>query len=84
MIEKKKIPEQSVTKRGRDVTRTVRAVAHLERLAEAKGKRVVADLDAPAVEALTGLLDAGYGDSQVAVIRRALVEAASKKIKKPT
>jgi len=77
-----KAPAKKAIKRGRDVTRTERAVAHLERLEEAKGKRVVADLDAPAVEALDGLLGAGYGASQVAVIRRALVEAFSKKTKK--
>lgn len=76
-----KTPAKKVAKRGRDVTRTERAVAHLERLEEAKGKRVVADLDAPAVEALDGLIGAGYGASQVAVIRRALVEAFAKKAK---
>lgn len=77
-----KKPATKTLKRGRDVTRTVRAVAHLERLEEAKGKRVVADLDAPSVAALNGLLGAGYGSSQVAVIRKALIEAFSKKAKK--
>ena len=77
-----KTSAKKAAKRSRDVTRTVRSMAHLERLEEAKGKRVVADLDAPAVEALEVLLGAGYGSSQVSVIRRALVEAASKKFKK--
>lgn len=54
-----KTPAKKAARRGRDVTRTVRAVAHLERLEEVKGKRVVADLDAPAVEALDGLLGSG-------------------------
>lgn len=76
-----KTPSKKAAKRGRDVTRTVRAVAHLERLEEAKGKRVVADLDAPAVEALDALLGTGYGKSQVDVIRKALVEVFAKNSK---
>ncbi len=62
-------------KRGRDVTRTARQEAHLERLEVAQGKRLVVDLDAGARQALENLLQAGYGTSQAAVVRRALVEA---------
>lgn len=76
-----KTPARKTAKRGRDVTSTVRAIAHLERLEDAKGKRVVADLDAPAVEALEGLLGSGYGKSRVDVIRKALGEVFAKKSK---
>lgn len=71
-------------KRGKDLTRTVRQVAHLDRLAESKGKRIVADLDAPAREAMEALLAGGYGANQVAVIRRALVEIAQHQPKNTT
>lgn len=40
-----------------DQTRTAQAVAHLERLQEAKGKRLVVDLDASGREALEKLLE---------------------------
>lgn len=69
-------------KRGKDVTRTVRQVAHLGRLDAAKGKRLVVDLDAAAREALEGLQSTGYGESQVAVVRRALVDTALRQAKK--
>ncbi|TXI24200.1 MAG: hypothetical protein E6Q67_02995 [Roseateles sp.] len=61
-----------------DTTRTARAVAHLERLQEAKGKRLVVDLDAPGREALEALQQAGYGTSQKEVVIKALLHAASK------
>lgn len=50
-----KMPAKKAAKRGRDDTRTVRAATHLGRLAEAKGKRLVVDLDAAAREALEAL-----------------------------
>ena len=61
-----------------DRTRTARAAAHLERLEEAKGKRVVVDLGKVEREALEGLLDAGYAPTQSDVIRKALTQAASR------
>ena len=77
----KKAQEKAPAKRGRDETRTVRAVAHLERLEEAKGKRLVVDLDAPAREALEALLGTPYGKTQADVVRKALVQAAQRQRK---
>lgn len=57
-----------------DVTRTARAEAYLKRLSEAKGKRLVIDLGAPAREALEQLLATGYGASQKEVVNKALLE----------
>ena len=65
-----------------DLTRTARAKAHLERLDEAKGKRLVVDLDAEGRMALEGLLEAGYADSQKGVVIKALVGAAKTSKKK--
>lgn len=65
-----------------DVTRTARAGAYLERLEEAKGKRLVVDLDAAGRRALEALLEAGYGDSQKAVVIKALMAAEAKLRKK--
>lgn len=65
-----------------DVTRTARAGAYLERLTEAKGKRVVVDLAAPAREALDALIACGYETSQKAVISKALLAAAQDSVKK--
>ncbi len=61
-----------------DTTRTARAVAHLERLQDAKGKRLLVDLDAGAREALEALLKAGYGTTQKEVVGKALTAAAAK------
>lgn len=58
-----------------DTTRTARAKLHLERLATANGRRVLVDLDAEATEALEALLSMGYGDTNKAVVSRALVSA---------
>ncbi|KLR58003.1 hypothetical protein [Diaphorobacter sp. J5-51] len=65
-----------------DTTRTERAKAHLERLVEAKGKRLLVDLDADGNAALEALVASGYGATNKAVVIRALI-AASKRIKKP-
>ena len=73
MAAKKKAPQG-------DTTRTERAKAHLERLAEAKGKRLLVDLDAEGHAALNALLADGYGGTNKAVVNRALI-AASKRIK---
>ena len=78
--------KQPAPKRGRpfaespvgDVTRTARAAAHLERLSEAKGHRLVVDLDASANSALESLLEAGYASSKKAVVIKALVAAGAK------
>ena len=64
-----------------DATRTVRAKAHLERLENANGKRLLVDLDAEGHAALKALLAAGYGETNKAVVNRALV-AASRHIRK--
>lgn len=65
-----------------DTTRTARAVAHLERLQEAQGKRLVVDLDATGREALEALLESGYGGTQKEVVVKALTAAAAKLKKK--
>ena len=66
-----------------DVTRTARAKAHLERLDEAKGKRLVIDLDAAGLSALESLLAAGYAPTQKGVVITALL-AASASLQKKT
>lgn len=58
-----------------DVTRTARAGAYLERLEEAKGKRMVVDLDEAGRRALEALLEAGYEASQKGVVIKALMAA---------
>lgn len=78
MPEQKPPPKKKVAKRGLDVTRSTRAAAHLERLVEAKGKRLVVDLDEPARVALEVLLSAGYGSTQREVVAKALKAAAAK------
>jgi hypothetical protein len=60
-----------------DVTRTARAVAHLERLGANNGKRLVVDLDASGTMALEELLSAGYGETQKAVVVKALLAASA-------
>lgn len=65
-----------------DVTRTDRAKAHLARLEESKGKRLVVDLDAEGLGALESLLAAGYAKTQKAVVVRALIAASSRQNKK--
>jgi hypothetical protein len=72
------VPKQLVG----DQTRTARAKAHLERLESAKGKRLVVDLDASGLDALSKLMEAGYGDSQKAVVIRALVASVARLKKK--
>lgn len=64
-----------------DTTRTERAKAHLERLEQASGKRLLVDLDADGHAALNALLADGYGVTNKAVVNRALI-AASKRIKR--
>lgn len=66
------------TKPVGDRTRAARAAAHLVRLGESKGKRVVVDLGADEREALEGLLAVGYATTQSDVIRKALIEAATR------
>lgn len=70
------------TKPVGDRTRTARAAAHLERLEEAKGKRVVVDLGKAEREALEDLLEAGYAETQSDVIRKSLMQAAACQPKK--
>ena len=74
MASKKKAPVGATT-------RTERAKAHLERLENANGKRLLVDLDAEGHAALNALLAAGYGETNKAVVNRALV-AASRRIRK--
>lgn len=64
-----------------DVTRTQRAKAHLKRLEQTHGKRLLVDLDAEGNAALGALLESGYGSTQKAVVNLALIEA-SERIKK--
>ena len=78
----KKAPVKAAPKRGRDETSTARGVAHLDRLAAAKGKRLVVDLDQPALESLEALLAVGYGKTQRQVVCKMLVEVAKRVVKK--
>lgn len=64
-----------------DTTRTERAKAHLERLEQASGKRLLVDLDADGHAALYALLADGYGGTNKAVVNRALI-AASTRVKR--
>lgn len=64
-----------------DATRTERAKAHLERLERADGKRLLVDLDAEGHAALNALIAGGYGQTNKAVVNRALI-AASTRIKR--
>lgn len=62
-----------------DATRasnTARAKAHLERLAESRGKRVVVDLNADERASLERLVATGYAENQSAAIRLAITSAA--------
>ncbi|WP_310635780.1 hypothetical protein [Delftia acidovorans] len=59
-----------------DTTRTERAKAHLERLAQSSGKRLLVDLDADGHAALNALLVDGYGATNKAVVNRALIDAS--------
>lgn len=70
-----KKPAPRKTRRSVDRTSSDRQAAHLVRLVEAKGKRLMVDLDAEARVALEALRADGYADTMVAVVRRALVEA---------
>ena len=58
-----------------DVTRTERAKAHLDRLSEANGKRLLVDLDATGRKALEALLKKGFGKTQKDVVIKSLVAA---------
>ena len=66
------------SKRGQDTSRTKRQGEYLDRLAEAKGKRLVVDLDVTGKTYLETLLTAGYGTNQAEVVRKALRDAAVK------
>lgn len=61
------------TKPAGDTTRTLRSVTYLNRLASAKGQRLVVDLPAPACDALDKLVASGYGNTKKAVVARALL-----------
>jgi len=63
---------------GRDTTQTPRQLAHLERLAQNGGKRVLVDLDAEAAEALESLQADGYAVTRKGVVSRALLDARAK------
>ena len=58
-----------------DKTSAKRATAHLERLAEQKGKRLPVDLGAAHIAQIDALVRAGYGASAAGVIRKAIEEA---------
>lgn len=74
-------PEMKVTKKNSpvgDTTRTERAKAHLERLEQANGKRLLVDLSADGHAALNALLAGGYGATNRAVVERALIAAVQR------
>lgn len=62
-----------------DATSTERAKRHLDRLEATKGKRLLVDLDALSTQMLDALKTHGYGDTNKAVVCRALLEAARKR-----
>lgn len=65
-----------------DATRTERSARHRERLAQAKGRRVVVDMPSHVVDALDALLVGDYGTTQKDVVCRAVLEVAAKREKK--
>lgn len=69
---------QPVNKRVSDSTRTERAKAHLTRLEESGGKRVLVDFDAEGRAALEKLVLENYGATMREAIIRAVKEAAKK------
>lgn len=71
----------AVKKDPYDKTSTQRQSAHLERLAESKGKRLPVDLSAQHINKLDALVRAGYGTSAAAVIRKAIDEAHKNSLK---
>lgn len=73
---------EKVAKRGKDLTRTPRAKAHLERIAADRGKRIVVDFDGEHRTFLEELIDAGYEDNQSDVLRRAVREAHERNSRK--
>ena len=74
--------QAAAKKKSGDTTRTARANAHLERLDEAKGKRIVVDFYADERQALDSLVATGYADTQSAVLRKAVIEIATRRRKK--
>lgn len=60
------------------VKSTLRAKAHLSRLEEANGKRLLVDLDKEGRSALENLLESGYAKTQKEVVIKALKAAADK------
>ncbi len=63
-----------------DKTSSKRAASHLERLAEAGGKRLPIDLGAEHLAKLEELKTAGYGSSAANVIRKAIEDAHARLI----
>lgn len=59
-------------------TSTKRQDKYLKALEDAKGRRLVVDLDATARRSLETLLKSGYGRKQRYVVARALNEAAAR------
>lgn len=62
-------------------TSTKRQVAHLGRLEQEGGKRMVVDLSGEELEMRNALKDEGYGATYADVMRRALREAHARKFK---
>lgn len=58
-----------------DHTSSKRASALLKRLEEKQGKRLPVDLSAESLQQIADLVGAGYGNSSVAVIRKAIKDA---------
>lgn len=76
------MPEEKITKRGKDTTQTPRQKAYLVRLEADQGKRLVVDLDGDGKANLEFLLSESYGQKQKQVVQRALAEAADRVRKK--
>ena len=75
--------QMTVTKKDPyDKTSSRRASAHLDRLAENRGKRLPVDLSAEHIAKIDALVSYGYGPTAAGVIRKAIEDAHKKVLKK--
>jgi hypothetical protein len=61
-----------------DKTSTRRQLAHIERLASTNGRRLVLDLNEEHTKKLKDIIDANYGSTAVASVRRMIDEIHEK------
>jgi hypothetical protein len=72
---KKRVASTAETKAPAASTSTERQIRHLTALAANEGQRLVVDLDKDRLDKINGLMEAGYGTSKAAVIRKAIDDA---------